>query len=399
MAMLRVGIDGESLRQDVRWGMGAMLHEASRAGAARGWDCIEYGPPQLGDESPLLASLHQAHRSVANLWRGVDLSRRLRRDKVDVWVTSSWMVPVGPWKSVIAMYDLSFLGQPDEPRTLSDWAQRQWARCQGVRAACVVTGSTWAKSRLVQDVGIPAERIAVVPMPIRPVFERAQALARPPVNLGLNEPYILTVGDFRPENNLLRLVEAYCRLSPTLRGRYRLVLAGPTNVYASALARTIATWGIADRVHFAGPQAERQLPELIAGASLCMWPGFESADGAVAVDALACGTPIVAAEREAMPEWLGNAALWIAPTQVDSMTAAMTRGLTDELLRERLRREAQAQAQRLSLSDVTNRLMSVVEAIAAMKPYTARAKDTSESALESLRASDAVRSAAAQRAA
>lgn len=374
MTALRVGFDGNALRRETAWGVTAVVHaaqqaaEEARATGRAGSTWVEYGPdaPATADETGGAQSLFaRGRRWVALIRRQIELWGALKRDRIGLWVAMNWREPLPmTCRSVLALYDLGFLPAHGEPQTVSQWATRQWVRWQATRASLVVTGSEWAKSRLSAELGLTADHIAVVPIPPRPCFTRPAEAVDASAQFGIVGDYILAVGDFRPEHNLLSVVEAYSRLVPSIRARTRLVLAGPINAYAQALARTIATWGVTDHVQLLGPVADRDLPALMAGASLFVWSTRETEYPLPAVEALAAGSPVVASASGPLREWIGEGALWIDPNRVDSIAAAMTSVLTSERVRCQLQQAAAVSVDRLSIERLGQQALQVIEALA-----------------------------------
>lgn len=403
MTAARIGLDGDALRRETTWGVAAVLHGAqqdslhARAAGTTESEWMEYGPdapaaPATFDGSDVSPSIFARGRRWLNLGRRqIELWGALKRDRIGLWVALNWIMPLPiACRSVLALYDLTFLQGQGEPQTLSQWARRQWVRWQATRACLVVTGSEWAKGRLTRELGIVAEHIAVLPVPPRPAFTSPAVAVDASAQFGIVGDYILAVGDFHPEQNLLSLVEAYSRLAPAIRARTRLVLAGPINAYAQALARTIATWGVTDHVHLLGPVADRDLPALMSGASLFVWPARDTEHPLPALEALAVGAPVVASASGPLREWIGDGALWVDTNRVDSIAAAMSAVLTNDQVCSRLQQDAAASLDRLSMERLGRQARQLMETLAQDQVVgTVEAVDAVETRPEALAARSA----------
>lgn len=367
MSPIRVGIDGRELQSGVRTGIGRYLREVLRAGRHAGWDCIVYGDhaTALPDDVATLP-LKRLRPSVSQWWDQISLPHSLQHDRISVFLSPYYKGPLrAVCPTVITIHDLFFIDYPGRPRGLYDWVMTKLARLYAMAAHAIIADSEHSKRAIVARLGIDPGKITVIPVALGAEFQPMDRPEEIVHKYRLNGPYVLTVGNFLPHKNVPRLVEAYSRLSPALRARYRLVLAGRKNDHADALARTVETLGLSDRVCFPGYIPDEDLPALYAGASLFVFPSLEEGFGLPALEALACGTPVVASERASIPEVVGAAALLFDPENVGAMTVAMEQALTDGDLRTRLRREGLAQAKRFTAERTTGQVIRLVERVAA----------------------------------
>ena len=94
--------------------------------------------------------------------------------------------------------------------------------------------------------------------------------------------------------------------------------------------------GLQERVHFLGRVSPEDLLGLYNAARLLVHPAFYEGFGLPPLEALACGTPVVVSNTSSLPEVVGDAALLVEPTDVDGMTVAIWRVLSDEALRQQM---------------------------------------------------------------
>ena len=243
--------------------------------------------------------------------------------------------------SITLVHDLSFLVHPDtvERRTqhrLSANVQR-WAR----RTSLVLTVSQFIRDSIHERLGVPLARLAVMPHGVDtttfrrpPDDEIGRVLAR----IGLAPGYVLHLGNFEPRKNLVRLIRAYGRLDPALKREHPLVLVGAggwndeqiTAEIAAAQLRGDSVTRVRTRV------SDAELPALLSGAAVLAYPSLYEGFGLVPLQAMACGTPVVASNVSAIPEVTGDAALLIDPLDEDEITGGLQAVLTDEAVRARL---------------------------------------------------------------
>ena len=192
----------------------------------------------------------------------------------------------------------------------------------------IVTVSEATADDLVQKLGVPRGRIAVVPNGCDPCyFDRST-----PLDGGGPEiptPYLLFVGNAKPHKNLDRLLRAFEQFSIT-RPSINLLLVGS---FPGQTLRAAAGTG---RVRVMGKVPGDVLPQLYRGALALCLPSLYEGFGLPALEAMASGTPVIAARAGALPEVVGDAALLVDPLDVDSIAAAMGRICDDEKLREDL---------------------------------------------------------------
>jgi glycosyltransferase involved in cell wall biosynthesis len=144
-------------------------------------------------------------------------------------------------------------------------------------------------------------------------------------------PYALFVGNVMPHKNLLRLVESFAHAVRGISGR--LVIRGwGRPVHVRALQERIAALGIADRVDWRSYAADDDLPDLYRRARMLLLPSLYEGFGLTALEAMACGTPVVVSNRSSLPEVVGDAALFVDPEDPTSIATAIRRLFTDDPL-------------------------------------------------------------------
>jgi glycosyltransferase involved in cell wall biosynthesis len=275
-----------------------------------------------------------------DVWLGSGHEGPIRRDEPVVVVVhgSAWML------------DPTMLGLVP-----SEFAEPFVANTEAaVRSASfVIVPSEYTRRGLTDGYGIPEERVLVVPHGVdaatfSPAREGGRALAA--AKLGEVRPYVLFASiPSIAHKNLPVLKAAVARLAE--RGLpHALVIAGGTSGgEPTALVEEIAADlpGFPGRVAWVGHVGDRDLAGLMAEAdAFCLPSSFESF-GLTALEAMACGAPVVAANRGALPEVVGDAAVLSDPTP-DGIEAALLRVLTEDGLAERLRAAGRARAEEMT---------------------------------------------------
>ena len=163
----------------------------------------------------------------------------------------------------------------------------------------IVAANVVERAELLRDYGAHASRIATIPCGVdTDLFtpgDRAEARRR----LGLDDrPVLLWVGRIAPIKGLDTLLDTVARLREAGRDMRLLVVGGeadePTNGHEASLRRRIAALGLGESVRFVGPQPQSVLPLYYAAADVTVLPSYYESFGMVALEAMACGSPVIA---------------------------------------------------------------------------------------------------------
>jgi glycosyltransferase involved in cell wall biosynthesis len=270
------------------------------------------------------------------LWKHLALPLALARDRVDVFHSPTGTLPAfAPCRQVVTVHDLF---AAVEPRWFAPSVGRQLRVTQRRAAHAadrVIAVSERTKRDLVERYGVPEERVRVVYNGVdhtrfRPRDVDAEAVAQ---SYGVPHPFILCVGSLMPWRNGPRLLRAVAKLA--MPKRVGLLFVGRDIWGTDSTARVAAEngWSWA---RFAGYVPDQALPALYAAASVFAYPSLYEGFGIPPLEAMACGTPVVASTAGALPEVLGNAALLVDPVDEHALAEALEAALSNpETLRER----------------------------------------------------------------
>ncbi len=230
------------------------------------------------------------------------------------------------------------------------------------RAAAVIAPSAHTKSRFIAHTSIDPARVHVVPHGVDPMFHgvAADAVAATKARYGLPRDYAFYIGQLSTRKNLDRVATAFARADTDLD----LVLAGPRSHGVDAIDAAIDAAGLGGRVHRLGPVPDTALPALYAGARMHLLLSLDEGFGMPVLEAFAAGTPVVAADRGALPEVAGDAAELADPEDVDAMARAIERIAGDAALRERRVAAGRARAADFTWSRAAERTLAVYRSVA-----------------------------------
>jgi glycosyltransferase involved in cell wall biosynthesis len=177
------------------------------------------------------------------------------------------------------------------------------------------------------------------------------------------EPYALYVGNVMPHKNLLRIVEAFA--IAVGRGPGRLVIRGRGRaVHTRALRTRIDALGLASRVDWRPYADAAELGRLYQRARMLVLPSLYEGFGLTALEAMACGTPVLTANVSSMPEVVGDAALLVDPTDVGAIAGGMARLFTDDLLAKDLGERGRLRARGFSWDQTGKGVLDVIRRVA-----------------------------------
>ena len=294
------------------------------------------------------------------LWCQTVLRAGVRRDRAAVLLNT---LPEGVLSSripqVTVVLDLIPLTFPQEyPRQQFYFRRLVPAILRESRVVIAISEAT--RQQAIRVYGLVPDRVRAIPVG----YDAARFRPDGPVADDGGVPYVLYVGNVLPHKNVPRLIEAVARVAARLP--VRLIIAG--NGRPAAIR---ALEGLADR---AGARVELKryvpqddLPPLYRGARLVVLPSLAEGFGLTALEAMACGIPVVAANASAIPEVVGDAGLLVDPLETGAMTEAMLRVLTDEPLRKELSARGLARAAGFSWERAARQVLAVLDEAAGRR--------------------------------
>jgi glycosyltransferase involved in cell wall biosynthesis len=238
----------------------------------------------------------------------------------DVWHGPHYTMPLlrrGP--VVVTIHDLTFFDHPEWHEASKVQFFRRMIRLSARHADALLCVSQTTADRL-RELLDPRAPIVVAPHGVdhdrfRPEGERADLGGR----------YVLFVGTIEPRKNVPALVRVLPHLDPDVK----LVLAGRPGWGAGEVDEAIARTGTGDRVVRLGFVGDDELPGLLRGASVVAYPSFEEGFGLPALEALACGAPLVTTAGTVMAEVAGDAAALVPAGDDDALVEALRQRLAD----------------------------------------------------------------------
>jgi glycosyltransferase involved in cell wall biosynthesis len=266
-------------------------------------------------------------------------------------------------KLVVTIHDLIHLTEPTFKRML---AARFYARPMFNlvvrRADRIVADSEFTKQQIVEHLAVSSSKVSVVHLGVNNHFcalDRKQAVQRVFSLLGLKRPYILFVGNLKPNKNVETLVYAFSQMCGYRDFDHQLVILGDDRRWKAGLVSECEKLRIDKRVLFVSHVPYEDLPWVYGAAELLVMPSSIEGFGLPVLEAMACGTPVVCSRATSLPEVAGDAAEYFEPTSVDDLAAAMKRVLGSRELQETLRCKGLEQVKLFSWHECARRTLEI----------------------------------------
>lgn len=305
---------------------------------------------------------------MKSVWRSVGVSRAVKRDGVELFHGLSHELPYGlpkGVKKVVTMHDLIVYRFPEFFKPADRVIHRLKMRHACRVADVVVAISEQTKRDLMEFLGVPEEKIRVVYQSCDEMFwgvlgssgecEGVQDDRDVRKKYNLPERYILCVGTLEERKNQLRVIEAMKRLPEDVA----LVLVGrPRGDYGQ---RVLACTN--ERVRVLSGASFTDFPSLYRGAVASVYLSRFEGFGIPVLESLCCDCPVVTSDVSSMPEAGGDAALYAAPEDVDTVAAHLLRLCTDETFRQERIEKGRLQRRKFAPEKVSADMMEVYKSL------------------------------------
>ena len=239
-------------------------------------------------------------------------------------------------KKVITLHDIIPLRMPETVsdryiRIFNNELPKILDNCDGI-----ITVSEFSKNDIAQEFDFPLENIYVTPLAAEDIYRplsKCQSKALVTQKYGIEEDFVLYVGGFSPRKNIKGLIEAYSKLPYNLKETYKLVIIGPKGPSYYNYRERAEELGISDKVIFTDFIPLEDMPLFYNAAEVLVYPSFYEGFGLPPLEAMACGTPVIASNVTSLPEVCYESALLIDPYDVDMLSYDIERVLNNSLLK------------------------------------------------------------------
>ncbi|MBO9325373.1 MAG: glycosyltransferase family 4 protein [Roseiflexus sp.] len=334
-------------------------------------------------ESRILSAVNATVRIVPGTapfvgmpWREqIGLTMYAKRDRIDVLHSLCLTAPLyAPCPLIVTIHDTIWMfphrftqQQKRLKRSLMDIYYQYVPKAAARRASAVVTVSQDARAAIVQHLGIPAHRVFVTYEAAAAIYQRLDrqyAIDAVQQKFGLRESFILAIGSSDPRKNIATLLHAYALLPEAIRTRHNLVIVWTHPLLAESIANQAHACGIEEHVRFLHHVSNDDLIMLYNAALFFVFPSRYEGFGLPILEAMACGTPVIAANNSSIPEVAGDAAILVDAELPVIIAHEMARLLEDEALRREMSARSLKRAAAFSWQRCARETLAVYQSIA-----------------------------------
>ena len=301
------------------------------------------------------------------LWEQWTLPRA--HNSGDVLLCPSYVVPLMARCPTLLIHHGSYEGYPQA----FDWWTLNKARLayslSARRATVVSTVSEFSRRDMVRYYGMKSSQIHVVPEGVhtdvfRPIRDPERIRAWRQKRLGADSEFLCYVGKPTERRNLTSLIRAFAELKRRAAIPHKLLIAGADLPGTSPFRQVIEELGLGSEVIVLGYVGHDEMPLVYNAASMLIYPSSYEGFGMPVLEAMACGTPVIALNNTAFPEFAGGVALLLDSAEVQVLAKGIQQILADPELRERMAREGPRRAASYDWKVITQRYLDLMRPLA-----------------------------------
>ena len=309
----------------------------------------------LGNKIRLILPPEKSRYSRSPIWEQLYLPLIIKTKHL-LWSPTN-TGPLAISRQVVTIHDLSTIDHPEwfsKPFAL--WYRFLLPRL-AKRVHRIITDSQFSKNRILACFQIPEKKVKVIYPGVGENF-------RPSTDIEINgvrskyklaSIFILAVGSLEPRKNLLRLLDAYEKI----HGQYpkmELVIVGSSGHPFKDPGLDFLPKG----TYLLGEVPDTDMPALYSGAIAFVYPSVYEGFGLPPLEAMACGTPIIASNTTSLPEVVGEAGLLIDPLNISEIASAIEQVIKDAELRTKLREKGLQHAKLFSWETTAQQVLDVL---------------------------------------
>jgi len=348
MVYLRVGIDARPLSINVT-GVGLnIINLVNYLTTQDDIECVLFSDKDLkykfSSDLKIKIIIFSARRRF--IWEQLYLPKHIFQQRIDLYhATWNYGIPVRlNCPALLTIHDLIPLILPGYFSSLKEKLIYKSVYLASIifsahKAKKIIADSENSKNDIVRLLKVARKKIEVIPIGFNPIYrpiKDARLIEECKIKYGIKGDYIIYVGGFDNRKNIGGLLKAFRLLKDLVRDDLQLVITGEWNFLYPKTKQVALELQIENDTIFTDYVPDEDMPILISGAKMLVYPSFYEGFGLPPLEAMACGTPVITSNVSSLPEVVGDAGILIDPYSIDEITQAMLKLLKDNLLRERL---------------------------------------------------------------
>ncbi|MDF2611938.1 MAG: glycosyltransferase family 1 protein [Lachnospiraceae bacterium] len=266
-------------------------------------------------------------------------------------------------KAVTFIYDMVYKAYPETIRreTLDMLDHNLSRACE--KADHIITISEFSKNEIIKYMNVPENKISVMPCGVdhakfHPNYSKAD-IEGSKAKYGINQDYILYLGTLEPRKNIIMLIEAYAKLREESINSPKLVLAGKKGWLYDDIFEKVKQYQMSEDIIFTDYVDADDVPLLLNGATMFVFPSIYEGFGLPPLEAMACGTPVISSNAASLPEVIGDAGILVDPYSCEELKNAMQLVINNEILRAELREKGILHSNNFTWKASVNKLFEI----------------------------------------
>ena len=301
--------------------------------------------------TPIILAPQARHPILYYCWFQFSVKKILKKLKPDLFLSPDGFLVLGAkCKQLAVIHDINFLHYPKDVKWLSAYYYNYFFPRFAKIATRIATVSEFSKQEISKHYQISPNRIDVVYNGINDFIRPSTELEKTEIKsrFTLGEDYFIHIGSLSPRKNILNLVKAFSKFKSEKKSKMKLVLAGAGLWGLKEIHQIIDSEGLKGDVILTGRLSNEDLNLLLASSSALLLLSYYEGFGIPLIEAMQAEVPIICSNVSSLPEVVGEAAILVDPFNLDEIKNAMTKMLSDPLLRDNLIANARLQKQKFS---------------------------------------------------
>ncbi|WP_315112301.1 glycosyltransferase family 1 protein [Clostridium intestinale] len=336
---MHIGIDGRAAKWYRGTGIGTytyqLIYNLNLVDKINDYSLFLPNNSNLDNLNSNFKFINTVHDTQENFWEEVSLPNILKDENLDIYHVPQNGVGLPnnlDSSSIITLHDIIPLRMPEtvSDRYLKIFNNDMKKIIDGVQG--IITVSNFSKDDISKEFNYPKDKIFVTHLAAENIYKpmdkiKCKKFLR--LNYLIDSNFILYVGGFSPRKNITGLIEAFSLLKGIYTQDLKLVIVGKQGISYEKYKNRALELGIEDQVIFPGFITLEHMPVFYNACETLVYPSFYEGFGLPPLEAMACGTPVIASNCTSIPEILGNSALLINPKDVYEIMNAMYSILTN----------------------------------------------------------------------
>jgi alpha-1,3-rhamnosyl/mannosyltransferase len=374
-----VGLDGSPLL-NLKTGVGRYTHEMVTALSGLSVDLeLFYYYGTFWSKSLLSVDIEDARSyqfrarrelkkylpSALKKWiKGQAFKSGYRKLRLELFHATNYVAPQYSCPLIVTVHDLSHLRYPEaHPADRLAWLSEGFQTTMN-RAQHFITVSEFTKKELIELLGIKQDKVTVVPEGVSSCFRpsKSDLLLQKLQKWSLKpDGYLLSVGTLEPRKNLINLFKAYERLPNSVKARWPLVVVGMSGWKQKGIIQEMDALIRNGNLIPLGYLSDEELAVIYSGAKLFVYLSLYEGFGLPPLEAMACGTPVVSANRTSLPEVLGDAGILVDPENIEAVARTLESVLDDSRKCREMSHRGQRQAAKFTWQTCAEKTYNVYQ--------------------------------------